>query len=135
MRVLVDESGLYTYPDVVAFCGPALFLDKRNDTLLNPQLIVEVLSDSTEAYDRGRKFESYRKVQTLREYVLIAQDKMRVEQFIKQDASHWLYIETTDPNVTVRLSSIECEVRIADIYEKVEFPLVEEGGTMRPMPR
>jgi Uma2 family endonuclease len=134
MRVRVEESGLYTYPDAVALCGPALFLDKRNDTLLNPQVIIEVLSESTEAYDRGHKFAQYRKVESLREYVLISQNQYRIEQFVRQEGSQWLYSETSDPGAVARLSSIECELRVADVYEKVEFPPVVEGGVMRPMP-
>ena len=78
MRVKVSPTGLFTYPDVVVVCGQAQFDDSHRDTLLNPTLIVEVLSESTEAYDRGRKFEHYRKLESLAEYVLIAQHRLHV---------------------------------------------------------
>ena len=85
MRVKVDESGLYTYPDFVVVCEPPRFEDEVLDTLLNPLVIGEVLSKSTENYDRGKKFEHYRKIPTLKECLLIAQDEMHVEHFVRQD--------------------------------------------------
>src|SRR5258708_7242017 len=78
MRVKVSPTGLYTYPDIVAVCGEALFEDAEIDTLVNPTVIVEVLSESTEAYDRGEKFAHYRRLETLREFVLVAPDKIRI---------------------------------------------------------
>ena len=81
MRVLVDATGLYTYPDVVVVCGEPEFLDREVDTLLNPTVLFEVLSESTEAYDRGVKFGHYRKIPSLREYVMVSQDRMLVERY------------------------------------------------------
>src|SRR5579859_2266046 len=92
LRVRVSPTGLYTYPDVVAVCGEARFLDDKSDTLLNPTMIVEVLSTSTESYDRGDKFWQYRHLASLREYVLVAQDKVLVERFTRQGDA-WLLNE------------------------------------------
>ena len=84
MRVLVSQTGLYTYPDVIVVCGEALFLDENEDTLLNPTVIAEVLSPTTEAYDRGKKFGHYRRLESLREYVLVAQDEVLVEHYVRE---------------------------------------------------
>jgi len=120
MRVKVSPTGLYTYPDVVIVCGEPMFDDEQKDTLLNPTVLVEVLSKSTASYDRGEKFEHYRKVKSLAEYLVIAQDKYHVEQYTKQSDDRWLLWETDDPQKTIRLSSIECDLALADIYDKVE---------------
>src|SRR5436190_16681809 len=85
MRVKVSATGLYTYPDVAAVCGEPAFEDAHVDTLTNPQLIIEVLSDSTESYDRGKKFAHYRTIDSLREYVLVSQTECRIERFLRQD--------------------------------------------------
>lgn len=122
MRVKVDPTGLYTYPDVVVTCGKAQFDDTHLDTLLNPILIVEVLSDSTEAYDRGRKFEHYRKLESLAEYVLIAQNRPHIESYRRQADQQWLLTECSEPDGTLRLPSIDCALALAEIYDKVEFP-------------
>jgi Uma2 family endonuclease len=121
MRVKVSQTGLYSYPDVTVVCGTAMFEDKNIDTLLNPTLIVEVLSESTETYDRGRKFEHYRQIESLMEYLLIAQDKYRIEQFIKQENGLWLLSETKGLEGVFKLPSINCELLISEIYDKVEF--------------
>ena len=94
MRVKVRHTGLYTYPDVVVVCGETRFEDVDNDTLLNPTVIVEVLSASTEAYDRGEKFAHYRRLESLQEYVLVAQDKVRMEHYAQQGAQ-WLLSEAS----------------------------------------
>jgi Uma2 family endonuclease len=120
MRVKVSPSGLYTYPDIVAVCGEALFEDEQVDTLVNPMLIVEVLSGSTEAYDRGEKFAQYRRLETLRDYVLVAQDKIRIEHF-RREGEEWILSEVSAPDATLHIGSIECHVGVAAIYEKVDF--------------
>ncbi|MCB1825663.1 MAG: Uma2 family endonuclease [Candidatus Competibacteraceae bacterium] len=122
MRVKVDPTGLYTYPDIVVTCGKAQFDDTHLDTLLNPVLIVEVLSDSTEAYDRGRKFEHYRKLESLAEYVLIAQNRPHIESYRRQANQQWLLTECGTPDGALRLVSIDCELALAEIYDKVELP-------------
>jgi len=121
MRVKVSQTGLYTYPDVVVVCGKPEFEGDREDILLNPTLVVEVLSESTEAYDRGKKFEHYRRIPSLGEYLLIAQDRCRIEQFIKQDDGKWLFSEVNSPDAIVKLPSVDCELSVAEVYDKVDF--------------
>jgi Uma2 family endonuclease len=121
LRVRVSHTGLYTYPDVVAACPPFRFEDAEVDTLLNPVVIAEVLSPTTEAYDRGKKFAQYRQLDSLREYVLVAQDEARVERFVRQ-GDLWVLSEVTGLDAMLTLDAIGCEVRLADIYERVELP-------------
>jgi Uma2 family endonuclease len=122
MRVKVSLTGLFAYPDVVVVCGKTHFDDSHLDTLLNPTLIVEVLSDSTEAYDRGRKFEHYRKLESLAEYVLIAQHRPHVESYRRQPEQRWVLTESDGLDGSLRLDAIDCELALAEIYDKVEFP-------------
>lgn len=126
MRVKVSNTELYTYPDIVVTCGEERFADEHVDNLLNPLLIVEVLSDSTEAYDRGKKFEHYRQIDSFSEYLLIAQNICKVEQYFKQNNTQWLYTETRKLEGIVKLYSIDCELFLKNIYAKVKF---------RPIPR
>ena len=126
MRVKVSPTGLYTYPDVIVVCGKEQFDDAHLDTLLNPTLIIEVLSDSTEAYDRGRKFEHYRHLDSLVEYVLIAQHRPHVESFRRQLDQQWLLTECNGLDGTLRLQSIDCDLALAEIYAKTE---VSEDST------
>ena len=120
MRVKVSPTGMYTYPDIVAVCGEARFEDEHVDTLLNPTVIVEVLSESTEAYDRGEKFAHYRRLETLREFVLVAQDKIRIEHF-RREGEEWILSEVSGPDATLHLGSIDCHAGLAFIYEKLEL--------------
>jgi Uma2 family endonuclease len=121
MRVKVSPTGLYTYSDLIVVCGKAQFDDVHFDTLLNPTLIIEVLSDSTEAYDRGRKFEHYRKLESLAEYVLIAQHRPHIESYRRQLDQQWLLTESTGLDSVFRLDSIDCELALAEVYDKIEF--------------
>jgi Uma2 family endonuclease len=121
MRVRVSASGLYTYPDVVVVCDEPRFLDEQRDTLLNPTLVVEVLSPTTEAYDRGRKFEHYRSLESLKEYLLIASARVGAELFARQPSGQWLLTAATRPENAIELQSGACRIALADIYEKVEF--------------
>jgi Uma2 family endonuclease len=121
VRVRVSPNRMYTYPDVVAVCGPREFADDQHDTLLNPKVIFEVLSPSTEAYDRGEKFSRYWRLASLTDYVLVAQDQMRVEHFVRQ-GDGWFVTAAGAPDETVRLESIDAELTLAAIYEDVEFP-------------
>jgi len=120
MRVKVSPTGMYTYPDIVAVCGEARFEDEHIDTLLNPTVIVEVLSESTEAYDRGEKFAHYRRLDTLREFVLVAQDKIRIEHF-RREGEEWILSEVSGLDATLHLVSIDCHIGLAAIYEKIDF--------------
>jgi Uma2 family endonuclease len=121
MRVFIPATGLYTYPDVVALCGERQFLDSRQDTLLNPNLIIEVLSPTTEAYDRGRKFDHYRSIESLREYLLVSSDRIHTDLFVKQPDARWLLASADRLEDFVDLPSIACRLNLADLYEKVEL--------------
>ena len=121
LRVKINKSGLYTYPDVVVTCGEELFSDENRDVLLNPFVIIEVLSDSTEAYDRGEKFEHYQQVDSLLEYLLVAQHSYRVEQYVKQNNKSWLYSELHELQDIIKMGSIECHLTVKDIYDKVDL--------------
>ena len=121
MRVKIQSSGLYTYPDVVVICAEPEFEDDHKDTLLNPTLIVEVLSESTEAYDRGKKFEHYRSLKSLSDYVLVAQDGARVEHFVRQADGTWLFSAHNNLQDTLELPSVYCALPLHEIYDKVEF--------------
>jgi Uma2 family endonuclease len=128
IRVRESPTGLYTYPDVVAVCGEAQYLDDEADTLLNPTMIAEVLSPTTEQYDRGGKFWHYRHLPSLKEYVLIAQDKMLVERFSRQGDA-WLLTEYQNLDDVLEIASIGCAVSLREIYAKVEIPI--EDATVR----
>ena len=121
MRVKVNATGLYTYPDLAVVCEPPRFDDEQKDTLLNPTLIIEVLSISTEGYDRGRKFAHYRKIESLAEYLLVSQDKPHVDRYVRQPDNQWLLAEWDDLQSWVPLTSIDCRVHMAEIYDKVEL--------------
>ena len=121
MRVKVSDTGLYTYPDVVAVCGAAEFEDAEVDTLMNLTFVVEVLSESTEAYDRGKKFEHYRQIASLQEYLMVAQDRCHVERYRRSDDGTWPMTERTGLDATLDLPSIGATLSLADVYEKVEF--------------
>jgi Uma2 family endonuclease len=113
---------LYTYPDVVVTCGQESYEDEEFDILLNPLLIIEVLSKSTAAYDRGEKFALYRGSESLREYILVSQDRMLIEQFVRQEDDSWLLRVVSAMDGMVNLVSCDCTLLLADVYENVEFP-------------
>jgi Uma2 family endonuclease len=121
MRVKISPTGLYTYPDVTVVCGEAQFEDHQQDTFLNPTLIVEVLSESTEAYDRGGKFAHYRKLASLMEYVLITQTKPHVEHYVRQADHRWLLAEADSLSDSIHLPSIDCHLALAEVYDKVDI--------------
>jgi Uma2 family endonuclease len=122
LRVKVSATGLYAYPDVVVVCGAPRFEDEHGDTLLNPMVLIEVLSKSTQDYDRGAKFEQYRTIESFTEYALIAQDKPHVEHFVRQSPSQWLFSETDRMDDPLTLGSIGCQLALRDMYEKVTLP-------------
>ena len=121
MRVRVEATDLFTYPDVVAMCEEPRFSDDHHDTLLNPTVIIEVLSPSTEAYDRGEKSWQYRQIISLEEYILVAQDRYHLEHYTRQADGHWLLSETVSLQDIIHLPSINCELAMAEIYDKVEI--------------
>lgn len=118
MRVRIPERG-YMYPDLVVVCGQPRFEDGHLDTLLNPTVIIEVLSDLTERYDRGKKFGLYRTIESLAGYVLVAQDEYRVEQYVKQPDGRWLLSDHRSPGDVVELASVQCALALREVYEKV----------------
>ncbi len=119
MRIRVDATGLYTYPDLVVVCGEPRFADAEVDTLLNPTVIFEVLSPSTEAYDRGKKFAHYRSIESLAELVLIAQERVEVEQYVRQPGGKWLLQAVSRLEDHLALAAIGCELSVAALYERV----------------
>jgi Uma2 family endonuclease len=132
MRVKVSPTGMYAYPDVVALCEAPELEDAFEDTLLNPAVIIEVLSDPTEKYDRGEKFAHYRKLQTLREYILVAQDKIRIEQYVRH-GEHWMLGEISDPAGTLRIETLGCEIALRDIYDGV-VPFAAADALVESLP-
>lgn len=118
-RVLIDETGLYTYPDATIVCGQPAFAD--GDTLINPTLIVEILSPSTKGYDTGEKFEHYRKIPSLEEYLIVAQDKPHVMLYTRQSDNTWLLSEAENMNAQIELHSIKCRPMLSDIYDNIDF--------------
>ena len=123
MRIRVSATGLYTYPDVSALCGEPEFEDEEVDVLLNPTVLVEVLSKSTEAYDRGRKFDHYRSIPMLREYVLFEQDQARVEHYVRDGASgdRWGLTVVRGLDATLELPAVGCTLPLRDVYDRVEL--------------
>lgn len=120
MRVMTSPKVAYFYPDVVVFCGEPQFEDNSFDTLLNPVLIIEILSPSTEKYDKGEKFEYYQQIQTLREYILVSQDKIYVEHYKSQNTEWTLEIFSALQD-TLIFSSIGCKLSLRDIYTRVDL--------------
>jgi len=121
LRVKVEATGLFAYPDISVVCGEQRFLDEEQDTLLNPVVLVEVLSDSTEAYDRGKKFEHYRQIPTCREYLLVSQKAPRIEQFIRQPKGEWILKEAVGLEAELKLGSLGIVLRLAEVFAKVQF--------------
>ncbi len=122
LRLKIPRTGLFTYPDLMIVCGEPQFEFDRRDVITNPIVLVEVLSNSTEAYDRGVKFEQYRTLESLRQFVLIAQDRVSIESFRKTEEGEWILSATGDLQQMHRLDSIECSLALADVYDKVVFP-------------
>jgi Uma2 family endonuclease len=120
MRLKVNRTGLYTYPDVSVVCGEVQLDAQDERNFLNPAVIFEVLSPSTEEYDRGKKFQYYRTLESLQEYLLISQESMRVEDYVRQ-GEQWLLTDATKLEHMLTLPSINCTLTLADIYEKVVF--------------
>lgn len=119
MRVKVSETGMYTYPDLVAACGEPRFEDQAVDTLLNPILIIEILSDSTERHDRGAKFTHYRSLASLQEYLLVSQTECRIEHYLRQPGNHWLLTEYQDLHERIHLNSLGSQLTLSEVYERI----------------
>jgi Uma2 family endonuclease len=121
VRLRVSPRGFYTYPDIAVVCGPPKFADDQADTLLNPTLLVEVLSPSAEAHDRGFKFAQYRQLESLQECVLVSRTEPRVEIFRRQAPGEWLLSEASGLDAPCRFDSLGCQVALAEIYYQVSF--------------
>lgn len=121
LRTQVASAGYYTYPDVLVVCGDPQFYEGRTDTVTNPVLIVEVLSPSTESYDRGKKFQHYRTLDSLQEYLVISQDSAHIERFTRQPDGDWLLHAADGLDDTLELLSVGCTLALSDIYDKVDF--------------
>jgi Uma2 family endonuclease len=121
LRVQIDKDKHYSYPDVIVVCGDLEFSGGRQDTITNPILIVEVLSDSTRDYDRGSKFTAYRTIKTLRDYILIEQDSVHIEYFSREDDGTWRLHEYVSLEDTLVLESIQCSLPLRAIYQRVTF--------------
>ncbi len=120
-RLWIPDRNIYTYPDVMVAPRPLQRQQGRTDTITNPVMIAEVLSKSTKNYDRDEKFSAYRTISTFQEYLLIDQYKLHVEQYSKVDSHKWIFNEYNDPESSISLLSIPFEIRLADLYESVEF--------------
>lgn len=122
LRVKIAATGLYTYPDATILCGERQFDDEQKDTVLNPTVLVEVLTESTERYDRGTKSRHYRKIDSLRELLLISQDSPSIEHYVRNPAGDWGFRETDSLEQSIRLDSIGVTIPVAEIYRGVVFP-------------
>ena len=121
LKVRIRPADAGKYPDLIALCGEHQFQDGRRDVLLNPSLIVEVLSDSTEAYDRGKKFAIYRQIPSLREYLLVSQHQVQVELFSRGDDGRWTLSAYSVLTDCVPLPSVDCTLSLAEVYDKVDL--------------
>ena len=122
LRVWIESQQLFTYPDVSVICGQPELYENRDDTITNPLLIVEVLSESTRNYDRGQKFELYRTISSLREYVLVDQYRYHIEHFSKNSAGKWERSEYDHVDAVLSIPRIDFSISLQDIYDKAEFP-------------
>lgn len=132
MRLKIPQTGLYTYPDASIVCGTPRFDDVKHDTLLNPLVVIEILSPSTEGYDRGKKFQNYRTVATLQEYLLVSQDEYHIEHYINQNDGHWLLTAYHGVQATLLLKAIDCTLALADVYDKVDIDMPAEDTPLIP---
>ncbi len=128
VRLFILQKRFYTYPDVMIVAGEPEYFNNRTDTILNPQVIVEVLSKSTKGYDREDKFEAYRTINTFQEYVLIDQTRIHVEQFSKMGKKRWSLYEYDEEDEAISLTSVPFQISLLDLYNKVKFDVVESEG-------
>ena len=120
-RLWIQGRNIYTYPDIMVLEQPIQLQESRTDTVMNPCFIAEVLSKSTKDYDRSEKFRFYRTIKTFQEYLLIDQYQIHVEHYVKTAEYQWLLSEYTDPQITLTLNSVDIQLKIADLYENIEF--------------
>ena len=125
-KVRTGTANLFSYPDLTVVCGEPRYHDAKRDVLLNPTLIIEVLSSSTEGYDRGEKFMDYQCISSLQTYVLIAQHQARIEQFVRQSNNDWLLSNVTGRDQNLYVASIDCTLALSEIYDRIAFPAVPD---------
>jgi Uma2 family endonuclease len=130
LRVFAADYGEYAYPDVTVICGPTEFNERK--TAMNPKVIVEVLSTSTEADDRGEKFDAYRAIPTFQQYVLVAQDKPYAQTFLRQPGGNWLMHPYVGIDAVIRLESIDVELPLVEVYAGVVFPPPTTPAVSKP---
>ena len=118
LKVRVPNSKRFFYPDVSVVCDETQFADDERDVVLNPVVVVEVLSESTAAFDRGKKFQSYQQIESLQEYMLVSQDEHLVEHYLRQDDGHWLYTKVGGLDEAIALPTIKCRLVLSNIYSK-----------------
>lgn len=121
-RLKVDSTGLYTYPDFMIVCGKFERAELDSETIINPQVIIEVLSDKTESYDRFEKFEHYKRLPSVREYLLVAQKRVGIERYVRTAEGEWQIRSFTKADESFVFATVPVSVKVADIYESVEFP-------------
>jgi Uma2 family endonuclease len=121
LKVRMPDSRKFFYPDVVVVCAEPQFHDDRKDVILNPDLVVEVLSPSTEAFDRGAKFRAYQTIESLKEYLLVSQGKPLIEQYIRNADGEWRYRAAEGLESSLTLPSVECTLNLGAVYDKVDF--------------
>jgi len=126
MRVKVEPARMYAYPDISVVCGTPLFLDAIEDTLLNPVVIVEVLSPSTEAYDRGKKCQNYQSIRSLQEFVLVSQEQVRVERFLRAQSGTWTLHTYAGIDQQLSLDSIGVSIPLSAIYRRVSAAIAQQ---------
>jgi Uma2 family endonuclease len=122
LRLNITATGLYTYPDISVICGEPIFVDGEFDTITNPTVIIEILSPSSEAYDRGKKSQHYREVKTLQDYLLVAQDKAHIERYTRQEDGQWLLKDAKGLEAAIEITSIGCTLQLVEVYEGITFP-------------
>jgi Uma2 family endonuclease len=127
VRVKIPNTGLYTYPDVTVVCGAVQYDERDANAITNPKVIIEVLSKSTEAYDRGDKFAHYRQLEEITDYLLVTQERKRVEHYVKQSDYQWLLTVFENESEALIIEGIDCRLTLAEIYENVDFTRLTEG--------
>ena len=132
IRLWIPQKRIYTYPDLMIVAGEPEYFNNRTDTILNPQVIVEVLSKSTRGYDREDKFEAYRTIPTFQEYVLISQTRMYIEQFSKIGNKRWTLSQYDEEDEAIALASVPFQIPLLDLYNKVNFEAIAADGEQFP---
>ncbi len=132
LRLKIIATGLCTYPDLSVVCGPLEFAGAEDDVIVNPVLLAEVLSDSTEAYDRGKKFEHFRQIPTLKEYLLVSQKEPRIEQFLRDESNEWRLREAAGLEARLELPSLKITIALSEVFANVKFGPSSLRVTARP---